>query len=58
MKKVGETFGIYEYFIYLCNVIYNKQGDSASEFKLVDYPTMDDRCENNLKSSDRLKQES
>ena len=22
MKKVGEIFGIYEYFVYLCHVIY------------------------------------
>ena len=32
-------------------------GSRTTEFTLVDYPTMDDRCENNLKSSDRLKQE-
>ena len=32
-------------------------GARSTEFTLVDYPTMDDRCENNLKSSDRLKQE-
>lgn len=32
-------------------------GGSTTEFMLVDYPPMDDRCENNLKSSDRLKQE-
>ena len=32
-------------------------GSRTAEFTLVDYPTMDDRCENNLKSSDRLKQE-
>ena len=30
---------------------------SHTEFTLADYPTVDDRCENNLKSSDRLKQE-
>ena len=30
---------------------------SNTEFTLVDYPTVDDRSENNLKSSDRLKQE-
>ena len=32
-------------------------GSSPAEFKLVDYPTMDDRSVMNLKSSDRLKQE-
>ena len=32
-------------------------GCSTPEFKLVDYPTMDDRSEMNLKSSDRVKQE-
>jgi hypothetical protein len=32
-------------------------GCSTAEFKLVDYPTMDDRSEMNLKSSDRMKQE-
>jgi len=32
-------------------------GSSTTEFKLVDYPTMDDRSEMNLKSSDRVKQE-
>ena len=33
-------------------------GCSTSEFKLVDYPTMDDRLSNEaLKSSGRLKQE-
>ena len=32
-------------------------GSRTTEFTLVDYPTMDDRCESNLKSSDRLKQE-
>ena len=32
-------------------------GSSTTEFTLVDYPTMDDRCENDLKSSGRLKQE-
>ena len=32
-------------------------GSRTAEFTLVDYPTMDDRCESNLKSSDRLKQE-
>ena len=32
-------------------------GSRTAEFTLVDYPTMDDRCENNLKSSDRMKQE-
>ena len=32
-------------------------GGRTTEFTLVDYPTMDDRCENNLKSSGRLKQE-
>ena len=32
-------------------------GSRTTEFTLVDYPTMDDRCESNLKSSDRMKQE-
>ena len=32
-------------------------GVRSTEFTLVDYPTMDDRCENNLKSSGRVKQE-
>lgn len=32
-------------------------GSSTTEFKLVDYPTMDDHSEMSLKSSDRLKQE-
>ena len=32
-------------------------GSRTTEFTLVDYPTMDDRCESNLKSSDRVKQE-
>ena len=32
-------------------------GGRTTEFTLVDYPTMDDRCESNLKSSDRMKQE-
>lgn len=32
-------------------------GSSTTEFTLVDYPTVDDRCEGNLKSSGRLKQE-
>ena len=32
-------------------------GCSTSEFTLVDYPTVDDRCESNLKSGGRLKQE-
>ena len=32
-------------------------GCSTPEFKLVDYSTMDDRSEMNLKSSDRVKQE-
>lgn len=32
-------------------------GSRTAEFTLVDYSTMDDRCESNLKSSDRLKQE-
>lgn len=32
-------------------------GSRTAELTLVNYPTMDDRCENNLKSSDRLKQE-
>lgn len=32
-------------------------GSSTTEFKLVDYPTMDDRSEMDLKSSDRVKQE-
>jgi putative transposase len=32
-------------------------GCSTTEFTLVDYPTMDDRSEMNLKSSDRMKQE-
>ena len=32
-------------------------GSRTAELTLVDYPTMDDRCENNLKSSDRMKQE-
>ena len=32
-------------------------GSSTTEFTLVDYPTMDDKVETPLKSSDRLKQE-
>ena len=32
-------------------------GSRTTELTLVDYPTMDDRCESNLKSSDRMKQE-
>ena len=32
-------------------------GSRTAEFTLVDYPPMDDRCENNLKSSDSVKQE-
>ena len=32
-------------------------GSRTAELTLVDYPTMDDRCENNLKSSGRAKQE-
>ena len=32
-------------------------GSCTTEFTLVDYPTMDDRSEMNLKSSDRVKQE-
>ena len=32
-------------------------GSSTTEFKLVDYPTMDDHSEMSLKSSDRVKQE-
>mgnify|MGYP000955282667 CR=1 FL=1 len=32
-------------------------GSSTTEFKLVDYPLMDDRSEMDLKSNDRLKQE-
>ena len=32
-------------------------GSRTAELTLVDYPTMDDRCESNLKSSDRVKQE-
>ena len=32
-------------------------GSRTAEFTLVDCPTMDDRCENDLKSSDRMKQE-
>ena len=32
-------------------------GSSTTEFTLADYPTMDDRCESNLKSSGRMKQE-
>ena len=32
-------------------------GSRTAELTLVDYPTMDDRCESNLKSSDRMKQE-
>ena len=32
-------------------------GSRTTEFTLVDYPPMDDRCENNLKSSDSVKQE-
>jgi hypothetical protein len=32
-------------------------GLSSAEFTLVDYPTMDDKREISLKSSDRLKQE-
>ena len=34
-----------------------KIGSSTTEFKLVDYPTMDDHSEMSLKSSDRVKQE-
>ena len=38
--------------------IYKEQiGSSSPEFKLVDYPTMDDKREISLKSSDRMKQE-
>ena len=47
-----------------CNIkdkgirIYKEQiGLSSPEFKLVDYPTMDDKREISLKSSDRMKQE-
>ena len=47
-----------------CNIkdkgirIYKEQiGSSSPEFKLVDYPTMDDKREISLKSSDRMKQE-
>ena len=32
-------------------------GSRTAEFTLVDCPTIDDRCENDLKSSDRMKQE-
>ena len=32
-------------------------GARSTEFTLADYPTMDDRCESNLKSGGRLKQE-
>ena len=32
-------------------------GSRTTEFTLVDYPTVDDRCESSLKSSGRLKQE-
>ena len=32
-------------------------GSRTAELTLVDYPTMDDRCESNLKSSGRMKQE-
>lgn len=32
-------------------------GSRTTEFTLVENPTVDDRCENNLKSSDSLKQE-
>lgn len=32
-------------------------GSRTTELTLVDYPTMDDRCESNLKSSGRAKQE-
>lgn len=32
-------------------------GSRTAELTLVDYPTMDDRCESNLKSSGRVKQE-
>lgn len=32
-------------------------GSRTTELTLVDYPTMDDRCESNLKSSGRVKQE-
>ena len=32
-------------------------GCSTPELTLVDYPTVDDRCESNLKSGGRLKQE-
>ena len=34
-----------------------KIGSRTAELTLVDYPTMDDRCESNLKSSVSLKQE-
>ena len=34
-----------------------KIGSSTAEFKVVDYPTMDDHSEMSLKSSDRVKQE-
>lgn len=32
-------------------------GSRTTEFTLVENPTVDDRCENNLKSSGSLKQE-
>ena len=38
-------------------VVVKTIGQEQPEFKLVDYPTMDDRSEMNLKSSDRVKQE-
>lgn len=37
--------------------LYNKIGHRLPEFTLVDYPPMDDRCESNLRSNGRLKQE-
>ena len=45
------------YILRFFNEVKKKIGLSSPELTLVDYPTMDDRSEMNLKSSDRLKQE-
>ena len=50
---------------HVTNLLYNTKtqtprnivGSIPAEFKLVDYPTMDDRSVMNLKSSDRMNQE-